>query len=112
MRPRSGFLVVSVYPTKLTASAPLAWPHSPDPRYRPRPAQHRNVGAPIDADTPTIPADRNPPGVDIQRPGADQISLGRGTWILGVDVWIPRRGYPLLDADGNTNKGTEAIKSG
>jgi hypothetical protein len=55
--------------------------------------------APIDADTPTIPADRNLPGVDIQRPGADQISLGGGIWILEMDVWIPRRGYSPLGAD-------------
>jgi len=54
---------------------------------------------PIDTDTPTIPAGRNPPGVDIQRPGADQISLGGGIRILDVDVWILRRGYPPLDAD-------------
>jgi hypothetical protein len=47
--------------------------------------------------------------VDIQRSGADQISLGRGTWILGVDVWIPRRGYPLLDADGNAVDGNVPI---
>jgi hypothetical protein len=55
--------------------------------------------APIDADTPIIPADGSPPGVDIQPPGADQISLGGGIRILEVDVWIPRRGYSPLDAD-------------
>jgi len=60
------------------------------------PPRHRNVGTPIDT---TIPADRNPPGGDIQRPGADQFSLGGGIRILDVDVWILRRGYPPLDAD-------------
>jgi hypothetical protein len=77
--------------------------HLPDPipqiRAIGHAPRHRNVGAPIDTDTPTIPADRNPPGVDIQRPGADQISLGGGIRILDVDVWILRRGYPPFDAD-------------
>lgn len=59
----------------------------------------RGTVTPIDVDIPTIPADRSPPGVDIQPPGADQISLGGGIWILEMDVWIPRRGYSPLDAD-------------
>jgi hypothetical protein len=37
--------------------------------------------------------------VNIQRPVADQISLGGDIRILDVDVWIPGGGYPPLDAD-------------
>jgi hypothetical protein len=37
--------------------------------------------------------------VDIQRPGADQISIGGDIRILDVDVWIPGGKYPPLDDD-------------
>jgi hypothetical protein len=37
--------------------------------------------------------------VDIQRPGADPISLGGDIRILDMDVWIPGDRYPPLDAD-------------